>query len=82
MPVPRTVIRAIMHQTIPLTGERRAGSAIWLAFITRQLFTKLAEFIHKAWDGLREVFAENYVRGATLAGPGTLYESCRCISHR
>lgn len=52
---PRTVIRAIMHQTMPLSEEQRMGSAVWMAFVTRAAVDdQLAEFIRQAWNGLHE----------------------------
>lgn len=52
---PKTIIRSIMQQTMPLTEEQRTGSAVWLAFVTRAAVDdQLGEFIRKAWSGLHD----------------------------
>lgn len=71
---PRTIIRAIMQQTMPLTDEQRIGSAVWLAFVSRAAVDdQLGEFIREAWNGLHR-FVGAQLRAAQEAGqvPTTL----------
>lgn len=52
---PRTIIRAIVHQTIPLTAEQRADSAVWMAFVTRATVDdQLRDFIRRTWSDLHD----------------------------
>lgn len=65
---PRTIIRAIIHQTMPLTEEQRVGSAVWMAFITRAAVDdQLSKFIRKAWSSLHE-FVSSQITTAQEAG--------------
>lgn len=65
---PRTIIRAIMQQTMPLTEEQRTGSAVWLAFVTRAAVDdQLAAFIRQAWDRLHR-FVSSQLAIAQEAG--------------
>ena len=71
---PRTIIRAIMQQTMPLTEEQRIGSAVWLAFVSRAAVDdQLGEFIREAWNGLHR-FVSAQLRTAQESGqvPTTL----------
>lgn len=53
---PRTVIRTVMHQTLPLDEAQRIGSSVWLAFVARSAVdADLAALIRDAWAGLHEL---------------------------
>lgn len=55
---PRTVIEAVVHQTLPLDEAQRVGSAVWLAFVARAAVDpELANLIRESWVGLHELIA-------------------------
>src|SRR5690625_4268824 len=65
---PRTIIRAIIQQPMPLNEEQRIGSAVWLAFVSRAAVDdQLGEFIREAWNGLHR-FVDAQLRAAQEAG--------------
>lgn len=71
---PRTIIRAIIQQPMPLNEEQRIGSAVWLAFVSRAAVDdQLGEFIREAWNGLHRVVSAQ-LRTAQEAGqvPATI----------
>ena len=71
---PRTIIRAVMQQTMPLNEEQRVGSAVWLAFVSRAAVDgQLGKFIQEAWNGLHR-FVSAQLKSAQEAGqiPATL----------
>lgn len=56
---PRSVIRAVAVQTLPLTEQQRMGAGVWLAFLTRAVRdADLATFIRGAWDGTHALLTE------------------------
>lgn len=55
---PRSVIRSVLLQTLPLEEERRAGTAVWFAFLARAARDKeLAAFVRRAWAGTQDLVA-------------------------
>ncbi|WP_422774110.1 TetR/AcrR family transcriptional regulator [Plantactinospora sp. WMMC1484] len=67
-PSPRGTIRAVAEQTVPATPERRAGAAVWYAFVTRAVTApELAALIRDAWAGTHALITEA-LRAAQRAG--------------
>lgn len=55
---PRSVIRGVLVQTLPLEEERRVGTGVWLAFLTRAVVDpNLAAFVRQAWSGTHDLVA-------------------------
>ena len=55
---PRSVIRSVFIQTLPLEEEQRAGTGVWLAFLTRAVVDPdLAAFVRRAWAGTQDLVA-------------------------
>lgn len=65
---PESIIRAVMHQTLPVDEQQRFGSAVWLAFVAHAIVDdELAEIIRHAWSGMHEILA-NQLRAAQQFG--------------
>jgi TetR/AcrR family transcriptional repressor of bet genes len=82
---PRSVIRAVAVQTLPLTEQERMGAGVWLAFVTRAVRdADLAAFIRGAWDGTHALLTEQLqtaqVRGELVAGVDPEGESTALLS--
>ena len=55
---PRSVIRSVFVQTLPLEEEQRAGTGVWLAFLNRAIVDPdLAAFVRRAWAGTHDLVA-------------------------
>jgi TetR/AcrR family transcriptional repressor of bet genes len=70
---PRSVIRAVAVQTLPLTDQERMGAGVWFAFLTRAVRdADLAAFIRGAWDGTLALLTDQLqtaqARGELVAG--------------
>lgn len=67
-PSPRATIRAVAELTVPATPERRAGAAVWYAFVTRAVTApELAALIADAWAGTHALISDS-LRAAHQAG--------------
>lgn len=56
---PESIVRAVMHQTMPLDAQQRAGSAVWLAFVARAaVHEELARLIREAWSETQRMLAQ------------------------
>lgn len=65
---PRSVIRSVFVQTLPLEEEQRVGTGVWLAFLTRAVVDPdLAAFVRRAWAGTHELVA-GQLRSAQMSG--------------
>ena len=65
---PRSVIRSVFVQTLPLEEGQRVGTGVWLAFLTRAVVdADLATFVRRAWDGTHELVA-GQIRSAQEKG--------------
>ena len=65
---PRSVIRSVFAQTLPLEEEQRVGTGVWLAFLTRAVVdADLATFVRRAWDGTHDLVA-GQIRSAQEKG--------------
>jgi AcrR family transcriptional regulator len=82
---PRSVIRAVAVQTLPLTEQERMGAGVWLAFLTRAVRdADLAAFIRGAWDGTHALLTEQMqaakARGELIVGVDPDAESTALLS--
>ena len=65
---PKSNLRGVCLQTLPLAEEHRAGASVWLAFLVRAVVDPdLAAFIRRAWDGTHGFVAEQ-IRSAQEHG--------------
>lgn len=65
---PRSVIRSVFVQTLPLEEERRAGISVWLAFLSRAVVdADLAAFVRRAWAGTHDLIV-GQLRSAQKGG--------------
>lgn len=56
---PRSVIRSVAVQTLPLTEQERLGASVWHAYLGRAVLdADLAAFIRRAWDGTHQLVAD------------------------
>ncbi|RCW39788.1 TetR family transcriptional regulator [Halopolyspora algeriensis] len=60
---PRSVLRGVFAQTLPLDEQQRVGTGVWLAFLNRATGDhELAAFIRRAWTGTRDLVVEQLRR--------------------
>jgi TetR/AcrR family transcriptional regulator, transcriptional repressor of bet genes len=65
---PRSIIRSVFVQTLPLDEESRAGTSVWLAFLSGAVVNPdLAAFIREAWSGTHGLVA-GQMRSAQESG--------------
>ena len=65
---PRQILRSVFVQTLPLEEDRRAGTGVWLAFLTRAVVDPvLAASVRRAWAGTHD-FVAGQIRSAQRSG--------------
>jgi TetR/AcrR family transcriptional regulator, transcriptional repressor of bet genes len=82
---PRSVIRAVAVQTLPLTHQQRTGAGVWFAFLSRAVRdADLAAFIRGAWDGTLALVTEQLqiaqAGGELIAGVDPQAEAAALLS--
>lgn len=62
---PRAAIREVFMLALPVTDERRLGTSVWFAFVTRAVVDEqLATIIRTAWQGASGFIADQLRRAA------------------
>lgn len=65
---PRSVIRSLALQSLPLDDQQRAGAGVWYAFLVRAVHDPhLAACVREAWEGAHAVVTEE-LRAGQQAG--------------
>ena len=66
--LPRSVIRNVFVQTLPLEEEQRVGTGVWFAFLARAARDEeLAAFVRRAWTGTHDLIS-GQIRSAQEKG--------------